>query len=49
MDFSKIKDKTNKYTEQVKGYFKSLNKYEQYAWYAIGLGFVLVIASIILW
>lgn len=34
---------------KVKAYFKSLTQYELYAWIGEGVGFVMILVSLILW
>ena len=39
----------NDFFEKVQAYFKSLTQYETYAWIGVGVGFVMVLISLITW
>jgi hypothetical protein len=39
----------NNLVDKLKAYFQSLTNYELYAWIALGVGFVLVLISLITW
>jgi hypothetical protein len=39
----------NNFVDKLKAYFQSLTNYELYAWIALGVGFVLVLISLITW
>jgi len=39
----------NNFVAKVQAYFKSLGQYELYAWIAMGVGFVMVLISLITW
>ncbi len=39
----------NRFFQKVQVYFKSLTQYELYAWIALGVGFIMVIITIITW
>lgn len=39
----------NNFVAKTKAYFESLTQFELYAWIAIGVGFVMVLISLITW
>jgi hypothetical protein len=39
----------NNFVAKAQAYFKSLTQYETYAWIGVGLGFVMVLISLITW
>ena len=39
----------NNFVAKTQAYFKSLTQYETYAWIGAGLGFVMVLISLITW
>jgi hypothetical protein len=45
----KVKLWFNQTLFKVKAYFKSLTQYELYAWIGEGVGFLMVLISLILW
>jgi len=42
-------DSVNRIIAKVQAYFKSLTQNELYAWIALGVGFVMVLISLITW
>jgi hypothetical protein len=39
----------NNFIAKARAYFKSLTQYETYAWIGVGVGFVMVMISLITW
>ncbi len=45
----KINTAVNDFFEKLNDYFQSLTQYETYAWMAFGVGFIMVLISLITW
>jgi hypothetical protein len=46
---AQINTAVNKFIAKAKAYFQSLTQYELYAWIGVGVGFVMVMISLITW
>ncbi len=46
---NKLNVKINQFIQKAQIYFKSLTQYEKYAWIAMGVGFVMILVSVITW